>query len=99
MKEKILLNNYKMKNKKFNIQSLIIIGIITILIIYMILDFFIATPKLKAEVKQVNIEYQKLGKYLNEKIPEIDSTLKNQSTKLIQQTNEIYELKKEISKP
>ncbi len=99
MKEKILLNNYKMKNKKFNIQSLIIIGIITILIIYMILDFFIATPKLKAEVKQVNIEYQKLGKYLDEKIPEIDSTLKNQSTKLIQQTNEIYELKKEISKP
>ncbi len=99
MKEKILLNNYKMKNKKFNIQSLIIIGIISILIIYMIVDFFIATPKLKAEVKQVNIEYQKLGKYLNEKIPEIDSTLKNQSTKLIQQTNEIYELKEEISKP
>ncbi|MDD5649183.1 MAG: hypothetical protein PHF86_02015 [Candidatus Nanoarchaeia archaeon] len=88
-----------MKNKKFNIQSLIIIGIISILIIYMIVDFFIATPKLKAEVKQVNIEYQKLGKYLNEKIPEIDSTLKNQSTKLIQQTNEIYELKEEISKP
>ena len=88
-----------MKNKKFNIQSLIIIGIIIILIIYMIVDFFIATPKLKAEVKQVNIEYQKLGKYLDEKIPEIDSTLKNQSTKLIQQTNEIYELKEEISKP
>lgn len=65
----------------------------------MIVDFFIATPKLKAEVKQVNIEYQKLGKYLNEKIPEIDSTLKNQSTKLIQQTNEIHELKKEILKP
>lgn len=79
-------------------QSLLISIIIVLIIVYIGLDAFKTKPQIRQEVEKVKIQYTELSKYLDKKIPEIDSTLKDQSGKIIEQTIDIDSLKYSIGK-
>jgi hypothetical protein len=78
-------------------QSLIIAIIIVLIMTYMAIDAFKTKPYIKQEVENVKIQYKELSIYLDQKIPEIDSTLKDQGGKIIDQTKDIEELKTSIN--
>jgi hypothetical protein len=86
------------KNKWRNPQALIIIAIIVVLFFYIGIDSFKTNPAIKHQVDSVKVEYRGLSKFLDKKIPEIDSTLKNQATQINKQTTEIEGLKTSITK-
>lgn len=79
-------------------QSLIIAIIIVLVMTYIAIDAFKTKPYIKQEVEMVKMQYDSLSKYLNKKLPEIDSTLKVHSNKIIQQTTDIEGLKTSINK-
>jgi cytoskeletal protein RodZ len=74
-------------------QTLIIVLIIALIMAYIGVDAFKTKPYIKQEVELVKNQYDSLSNYLNKKLPEIDSTLKEHSSKIIKQTNDIEELK------
>jgi len=78
-------------------QSLIIAIIIVLIMAYMAVDAFKTKPYIKQEVESVKIQYKELSVYLDKKIPEIDSTLKDQGGKIIDQTKDIEDLKTSIN--
>jgi len=78
-------------------QSLIIAIIIVLIMAYMAVDAFKTKPYIKQEVENVKIQYKELSVYLDKKIPEIDSTLKDQGGKIIDQTKDIEDLKTSIN--
>ncbi len=77
-------------------QSLIIAIIIVLILAYMAVDAFKTKPYIKQEVENVKVQYKELSIFLDKKIPEIDSTLKDQGGKIINQTQDIEELKTSI---
>lgn len=79
-------------------QSLIITLIIVLILAYVAVDAFKTKPQIKQEVELVKLQYDSLSTYLNKKLPEIDSTLKVHSNKIIQQTTDIEVLKTDINK-
>ena len=85
------------KAKRFSPQSLIIAIIIVLIMAYMAVDAFKTKPYIKQEVENVKIQYKELSVYLDKKIPEIDSTLKDQGGKIIDQTKDIEDLKTSIN--
>jgi hypothetical protein len=86
------------KSKWASIQSLIITLIVVLILSYIGIDAFKTKPQIKQEVEIVKVQYMELFKYLDKKIPEIDSTLKEQGGKIIQQTTDIEEIKTSIKK-
>lgn len=86
------------KNKWRNHQALIILAIIVVLLFYIGIDSFKTNPAIKHQVDSVKIEYKGLSKFLDKKIPEIDSTLKKQAIQINKQTTEIEGLKTSITK-
>ena len=78
-------------------QSLIIITIIVLISFYIAIDAFKTKPYIKQEVENVRIQYKELSNYLDAKIPEIDSALKIQEVKIIQQGEDIENLKISIT--
>jgi len=86
------------KAKWISLQSLTIILIVVLIMAYISVDAFKTKPYIKQEVELVKIQYDSLSKYLNKKLPEIDSTLKEHSTKIIEQTTDIEGLKISIDK-
>jgi hypothetical protein len=79
-------------------QSLIIALIVVLIMAYIGIDAFKTKPYIKQEVEMVKIQYDSLSKYLNKKLPEIDSTLKEHGNKIIEQTTDIEGLKTSIDK-
>jgi len=79
-------------------QSLIIALIVVLIMSYIAVDAFKTKPYIKQEVEMVKMQYDSLSKYLNTKLPEIDSTLKVHSNKIIQQTTDIEGLKTSIDR-
>lgn len=79
-------------------QSLIIVLIIVLIISYITIDAFKTKPYIRQEVENVKIQYDSLTNYLNMKLPEIDSTLKEHGDKIIKQTTDIEGLKTSIDK-
>jgi len=79
-------------------QSLIIALIVVLIMSYIAVDAFKTKPYIKQEVEMVKMQYDSLSKYLNMKLPEIDSTLKVHSNKIIQQTTDIEGLKTSIDR-
>ena len=79
-------------------QSLIIALIVVLIMAYIGYDAFKTKPQIKQEVELVKYQYNSLSKYLNKKLPEIDSTLKEHGNKIIQQTTDIEGLKTSINK-
>jgi predicted PurR-regulated permease PerM len=89
-----------MENKKKwrNPQALLIMAIIFVLFLYMGIDSFKTNPEIKVQVDSVKTEYRQLSKFLDRKIPEIDSTLKIQANQINNQTQDIDSLKVSLSK-
>jgi cytoskeletal protein RodZ len=81
------------KSKWVSPQSLIVILIVVLIMAYIGVDAFKTKPFIKQEVEMVKMQYDSLSRYLNEKLPEIDSTLKEHSSKIIKQTTDIEGLK------
>lgn len=79
-------------------QSLIISIIVVLIMAYIAIDAFKTKPYIKQEVEMVKMQYDSLSKYLNQKLPEIDSTLKVHGNKIIEQTTDIEGLKTSIDK-
>ena len=79
-------------------QSLIIALIVVLILAYIAVDAFKTKPYIKQEVEMVKMQYDSLSNYLNEKLPEIDSTLKVHSNKILQQSSDIEGLKIDINK-
>ena len=87
-----------MEKKKWrNPQALLIIAIIIVLFLYIGIDSFKTTPAIKAQVDSVKVEYKTLSRFLDAKIPEIDSTLRIQASQINKQTTEIEGLKTSIN--
>jgi hypothetical protein len=64
------------KYKKYiKLPSLIIIVIVILIMSYICYDFFIYSPKYRHKIDNITEEVNKLKKYLDKKIPEIDSTI------------------------
>lgn len=89
-----------MENKKKwgNPQAILIMAIIFVLFLYMGIDSFKTNPEIRVQVDSVKTEYRQLSKFLDKKIPEIDSTLKIQASQINVQTQDIESLKNSISK-
>lgn len=83
-----------MKNKWKTPQSLIIFAIILVLFSYITIDAFFSKPKIKDELQEVKKEYIELSNYLDEKIPEIDSTFRLHATQINEQKGQITDLQK-----
>jgi len=79
-------------------QSLIIAIIVVLIMAYITVDAFKTKPYIKQEVEMVKVQYDSLSNYLNKKLPEIDSTLKVHSNKILQQSTDIEGLKTSINK-
>jgi len=77
-------------------QSIIIIAIIVLVMTYIAVDAFKTKPYIKQEVENVKVQYKELSNYLDQKIPEIDSALKIQEVKIVQQGEDIQDLKSSI---
>jgi len=89
-----------MENKKKwgSPQALLIIAIIFVLFLYMGIDSFKTNPEIRVQVDSVKTEYRQLSKFLDKKIPEIDSTLKIQASQINTQTSDIESLKTSLTK-
>jgi cytoskeletal protein RodZ len=79
-------------------QSLIIVLIVVLILAYIGVDAFKTKPYIKQEVEMVKMQYDSLSNYLNKKLPEIDSTLKEHGNKIIEQTTDIEGLKTSIDR-
>ena len=85
------------KSKKHGLFQIIIISLIILFMItYIGYDFFKTRPLINQQVSELKLQYTELSSFLNTKIPEIDSTLKNQSFQIGKQTEEIEGLKTSI---
>jgi hypothetical protein len=76
-------------------QSILIISIIVLIFIYIGYDAMIFRPSVNNEIISIKSNYEKLVRY---KIPEIDSTLKNHTITLEDQTTQLKKLNKDILK-
>ena len=85
------------KSKKHGLFQIIIISLIILFMItYIGYDFFKTRPLINQQVSELKLQYTELSSFLNTKIPEIDSILKNQSFQIGKQTEEIEGLKTSI---
>ena len=76
-------------------QSILVIFIIILIFVYIGFDALIFRPKITNEITSIKTKYERLIEY---KIPEIDSTLKNHTITLEDQTQKLNDLNKELNK-
>lgn len=86
------------KSKWSSPQSLLITLIVVLIMAYIAVDAFKTKPYIKQQVETVKMQYDSLSNYLNQKLPEIDSTLKEHGNRIIEQTTDIEGLKTSIDK-
>jgi len=86
-----------MERKWRTSQTYIISAIVAVLFLYIIVDIFAAKPKMRSDIQEVKNQYVELSTFLDKKIPEIDSTFKEQATQIKIQEQQISELEKTLS--
>jgi uncharacterized protein YoxC len=84
------------RKKWFSSQSLIIIAIILLIFSYIGVDVIKTKPKIKSDIDSIKVQYKELSTYLDDKIPEIDSTLRIQATQISSQSEDIEELNNKL---
>jgi len=77
-------------------QAIIVMAIIAVIFAYIAVDAFISKPKMRNEIKDVKGEYVELSTFLDQKIPEIDSTFKEHATQIKQQKSQITVLQETL---
>ena len=88
-----------MERKKWTSpQAIIVMAIIVLLFLYIGIDIAKTKPSIKADIKEVKKDYTELSEFLDQKLPEIDSTLELQAEQLTQQGADITVLNERVSK-
>lgn len=85
------------KKKWTSPQALIIMAIVLLIFAYIAVDMTRAKPSIKADIKEVKKEYVELSSFLDNKIPEIDSTLRVQAEQISSQSADINVLNERVS--
>lgn len=88
-----------MNNKKkwTTPQALIIMAIVLLIFVYIGIDMGKIKPGIKADLKEIKKEYVELSQFLDQKIPEIDSTLRIQADQISNYGKDISSLNKRVS--
>lgn len=77
------------KKKWASPQALIVIAIVLLIFVYIGIDMAKTKPAIKADIKEVKENYIELSGFLDEKLPEIDSTLEIQAQQIAKQGGDI----------
>ena len=85
------------KKKWTSPQSLIVMVIVLLIFVYIGFDLAKTKPTIKAEIKEVKGEYVELSQFLDEKIPEFDSTLRIQAEQISNQSKDINSLNERVN--
>ena len=85
------------KKKWFSSQAIIVMTIIAVIFIYIAVDVFYTKPQMNKALIEVKGQYVELADYLDEKIPEIDSTFREHATQIETQRQEIDVLQETLS--
>ena len=86
-----------MEKKWKNPQSFIIALLIAVIFAYMLIDTFISKPQLKKDITEVKMQYSQLSSFLEQKIPEIDSTFVLQAQQIKEQKEQMDTLEMSLS--
>lgn len=87
-----------MEKKWNNSQSVIVISIIVVIFLYILFDAFMNKPHMRKDINDIKMEYTELSKFLDEKIPEIDSTFKDHAIQLQEQKEQMDTLQITLAK-
>lgn len=85
------------KKKWTSPQSLLILAIVLLIFVYIGIDMAKVKPSIKSDLKEVKKEYVELSSFLDQKIPEIDSTLRIQAEQISTQSEDINALNEKVS--
>ena len=77
------------KKKWGSPQALIVMAIILLIFVYIGIDMTKTKPAIKSDLKEIKQEYVELSGFLDQKIPEIDSTLRIQASQISEQSQSI----------
>jgi cob(I)alamin adenosyltransferase len=77
-------------------QAIIIIAIIVLIFTYIGIDLGMTRPDMRRDIQEIKTEYRDLSAFLNEKIPEIDSTLRIQAEQISVQSQDIDALNNRV---
>jgi predicted PurR-regulated permease PerM len=85
------------KKKWTSPQSLIILAIVLLIFVYIGVDMAKVKPSIKSDLNEVKQEYVELSDFLDQKIPEIETTLKTQAEQISSQSKDINALNEKVS--
>lgn len=77
-------------------QALIVIALIAVIFTYIAVDISLTKPQMKSDILEIKNEYLELSGYLDEKLPEIDSTLRIQAEQISNQGSQIDSLNQTV---
>lgn len=81
------------KKKWTSPQAIIVMLVIVCIFAYITVDAFLTKPQIKKDLNDVKGQYIELSTFLDEKVPEIDSTFKEHAKQIQQQEGQITVLK------
>jgi hypothetical protein len=84
------------KSKWKTPQSFVVIAIIVVIFAYIAVDALVSKPQIKNDLKEVKGQYVELSTFLDEKIPEIDSTFREHAGQIQQQKSQITVLQETL---
>jgi cob(I)alamin adenosyltransferase len=73
-------------------QAIIIMAIVILLFLYIGIDIAKTKPAIRNDLQEIKKEYVDLSKFLDKKMPEIDSTLRIQADQISKQSEDISTL-------
>lgn len=79
-------------------QAIIVMALILLIFSYIGIDMAKTKPQIKADLKEVKAEYVELSGFLDQKLPEIDSTLRIQADQISNQGAQIDSLNQTVKK-
>lgn len=95
--EELQVIEEKKSAKRISLLSTLFISILALVIFgYMTLDYFVLNKKIQKKIETINIKYDSLQTYLNDKLPTLDNAIKSQEQQLkdLQNLSNSYIIKK-----
>jgi len=86
-----------MEKKWKNPQAYIIVTIILLIFVYIGIDAFKTKPQIQKNLTEVQGQYVDLSNFLDKKIPQIDSTFKEQAKQINEQKIQMTELEQSLN--
>jgi predicted PurR-regulated permease PerM len=86
------------RNKWKSPQAIIVMVLILLIFSYIGIDMALTKPQIKTDLKEFKTEYTEFTGYLEQRLPEIDSTLKIQAGQISNQGAQIDSLNQTVKK-